>query len=169
MSVEKFAVHLRAAFAALAIASFVLPAQAQQPSAAAVAMAKEVLAMKGADKLFNPLVLGIVTRIKGTLLQTNLDLSKELDEVANKLARELTPRLGELNQFTANLYARQFTEDELKQIIAFYKSPIGKKVINLEPQILDQSMANADAWAVKMEQEVLDRFRAEMKKKGHNL
>ena len=70
---------------------------------------------------------------------------------------------------SAKLYAARFTEQELKDALAFYKSPLGKKVITEEPAILNQSMDNVDAWGGKFANEVMAKFRAEMKKKGHDL
>jgi len=169
MIADKFAVQMRAALVVAALTGLVWPAQAQQPSAAAVATAMQVIKLKGADRMFSPLVAGIISKIKDTLLQTNLTLSKDLNDVALKLAGDYNPRLAELTRYTAQLYASRFTEKELKEIAAFYRSPLGKKVIDQEPKILDQSMANADAWARKMEQEIFQKFRAEMKKKGHDL
>lgn len=174
MIADKFTAHVRAALIAAVFAGLVLPAQAQQPpakkpSAAAFALAMEVLTLKGADKMFAPLVPGIITNVKNILLQNNLNLSAELNEVAVRLAREYNPRLASLTRYSAQLYATRFTERELAQIVAFYKSPLGKKVIEAEPAVLEKSMAHANEWAKKMEQEILERFRAEMKKKGHNL
>ena len=38
------------------------------------------------------------------------------------------------------LYAEAFTEDELRQLIDFYKSPIGKKIISKVPELLQNGM-----------------------------
>jgi len=96
-------------------------------------------------------------------------LSRDLNEVAAKLRAELAPRAGELLDDGARLYASRFTEQELKDVLAFYKSPIGRKVVAQEPAILDRSAANMDAWASKFAEEVIAKFRAEMRKKGHEI
>lgn len=41
---------------------------------------------------------------------------------------------------TANLYARHFTADELRQITAFYKTPVGVKMLASMPQLMNESM-----------------------------
>jgi hypothetical protein len=69
----------------------------------------------------------------------------------------------------AKLYASRFTEQELKDILAFYKSPLGRKLIVEEPAILDQSMKNAQVWAENLSQEVIAKMRTEMKKRGHDI
>jgi hypothetical protein len=67
------------------------------------------------------------------------------------------------------MYAQRFTEQEIKDTLAFYKSPLGKKLLAEEPAFFDQSMAHAQDWANKLSEQVIARMRAEMKKKGHDL
>jgi uncharacterized protein len=139
------------------------------PSPAAVAMAKEVIVLKGAIGLWDTIVPGVVEQAKNTFLQMNPMLSRDLNEVSARLRSELAPRQAELVDEVARIYAARFTEPELKDVLAFYKTPVGRKVINEEPKVLDASMTHAQNWANKLSEEVLGKFRAEMKKKGHDL
>jgi hypothetical protein len=144
-------------------------AAAQQRSAAAVATAKEVITAKGAGALYSPVVSGVIERTKIVLLQTNPMLSKDLNEVAAKLHAELAPRNAEILNEVAKLYASRFTEQELKDTLAFYKSTLGRKLLTEEPAILDQSMKTAQTWAEGLSQEVIAKMRVEMKKRGHDI
>jgi hypothetical protein len=154
----------------LAIALGIGAADAQQqPSASAIATAKEVITAKGAAALYGPLVSGVIERTKSVFLQTNPMLSKDLNEVAAKLHNEYGGRSAEIINEVAKLYASRFTEQELKDTLAFYKSPLGRKLIVEEPAILDQSMKNAQTWAENLSQEVIAKMRAEMKKRGHDI
>jgi hypothetical protein len=47
--------------------------------------------------------------------------------------------MDKLIQETAEMYARQFTADELRQFAAFYKTPAGAKMATAMPQVLVQS------------------------------
>lgn len=145
------------------------PAQAQQPSANAIALAKEIITVKGGMSIYDPVVSQIIDRARSIFLQSNPMLSKDLSEVATKLQTELSPRAAELINDGAKLYAARFTEQELKDALTFYKSPLGRKIIAQEPVILDQSAANMDDWANKFAEEVIGKFRAEMRKKGHEI
>ena len=69
----------------------------------------------------------------------------------------------------ATLYATHFSEGELKQIVTFYQSPVGKKVLSLQPTVIDASMKFAQTWANKLSDEVVAKMREELKKKGHAL
>jgi len=102
-------------------------------------------------------------------LQTNPTLGKDLNEVAAKLRAEYATRTAEILNDAAKLYAARFKEQELKDALAFYKSPLGRKLLAEEPRILDESMRNAQIWADRLSEEVINRMRAEMKKRGHEI
>ncbi len=154
---------------ALALAVPIGSAAAQQPSASAVATAKELIAVKGAGAIYKPLVSGVIERAKTVFLQTNPMLGKDLTEVAAKLHADYAGRGVEVEDDFARIYASRFNEQELKDALAFYKTPLGKKLIAEEPAILDQSMKNAQNWANKLSEEIIGKMRAEMKKRGHDI
>jgi hypothetical protein len=139
-----------------------------KPSAAAIATAKEIVAIKGGDTLFGALIPNVIEQGKAMFEQQNPALSKDLTTVATKLRTELGPRIEEVNDEVAKAYASHFTESELKDMLTFYKSPIGRKMIAEEPKALAQGMNFAQQWAQKFSEEVLVKYRAEMKKMGHD-
>ena len=106
---------------------------------------------------------------KNFFMQTNPNLAKDLDAVAAKLAKEFEPRRAEMQQQLTQIYASHFTEQELKDALAFYKSPLGRKLIVEEPKALEEAMKAADDWSKKFAAEVDAKFRAEMKARGHNM
>lgn len=161
---------LRAAACAALLLSLCSYGQAQQkPSAAALETAKEIIAIKGGDSLFNAIIPGVIEQGKAMFEQQNPALNKDLTTVAAKLRTELGPRINEVNGEVARAYAAHFTESELKEMLAFYKSPLGRKMIAEEPKALAQAVNFAQDWAQKFSGEVLEKYRAEMKKLGHNL
>jgi len=158
----------RAALLGLALVA-AAAAQAQQPSPAALASARELMELKGVKSLVEPVVSGVIQQTTGTILQTNPGLTKDLQEVSTQLRNEYQPRVGEMTNEIVQLYAQRFSEQELKDAIAFYKSPAGKKMLAEEPRILDATYARLQQWAMQFQGEVMNRVRAEMKKRGHNL
>lgn len=155
---------------AAALCAFVPAAHAQsKPSAAAMADAHKLLELTGATQLFNPLIAGVVEQAKLLFLQQNPALGKDLNDVAADLRTQLAPRFSELTDEVAKIYAANFSEQELKAILAFYESPAGKKLLQRQPQVVDQSMKFAQSWANKLSEEVVAKMREEMKKKGHAL
>lgn len=144
------------------------PGYAQQPSAAAMATAKEFVTLSGATLIFSPLVSGVIEQSKILFLQQDPGLAKDLNEIAAKLRAELNPRLEELNIEMARAYATRFNETELKEIMAFYSSTTGKKLLVEQPQIAEQSLKFAQDWSIKLSDEVVAKMRDELKKRGRN-
>jgi hypothetical protein len=169
MMVHRLARGARAAALVLAIATFTGLAWAEEPTPSAVALAKELIVLKGSTQLWDAVVPGVIEQAKGVFLQTNPALGKELNQVAAQLRAEYAPRSTQLVDQVAQLYAQTFTEQELKDALAFYKSPLGRKMVTEEPEILDQSMRNAQNWANRLSEEVINKMRAEMKKRGHDI
>ena len=144
-------------------------ARAQAPSPGAIAAAKELVALKGGGSMFDPLVPGVIESAKNNFLPTNPQLAGPLTEVATQLHKEYAPKRAELLDLVATTYARHFTEAELKEIVAFYKTPAGKKMNAQEPAAIQESLTAAQQWANEFSDTVLQRFRTEMAKKGHKL
>jgi hypothetical protein len=164
---------LLAALVALALIGLARPAAAQTPaqppSPAAILVAKQIVELKGARQLFTPLVRGVVEKVKDQFMQTNFMWAKDLNEVAANLEKGYAPRVDELVDMAARIYASHFTEAELKQLLAFYQTPVGRKAITEEPKALDESMASGGQWGDNLADEVVVKIRDEMKKRGHDL
>jgi uncharacterized protein len=160
-----------ARLAPVAMIAFLLtaPAAAQPPSAVALSTARELVELKGGQSMFDPVIIGIVEQTKGALLQSSPQLSKDLNDVSAALRGEFAARRGELFAEAAKFYAQKFTEAELKDLLTFFKTPLGRKMVVQEPQALDDTFKFVEQWAPKLGEDVMNRFRAEMKKKGHNL
>jgi hypothetical protein len=164
---------LSAAGLALGLALTAMPAGAQQPakpaSPAAIAAAKEILAMKNASAMYASAVPNIVERTKETLLQANLNYQKDFNEVAVIVAQKLAGREKEIGEGMAKVYAGEFTEQELKDLVTFYKSPLGVKLLASEPKAIQLCMSYMNQWAQGFAEVVNGEFRAEMRKRGKEI
>jgi uncharacterized protein len=166
---------LSAAGLVLGLALAGVPASAQTPSGAppaspaAIAAAKEILAMKNANAMYANAVPNIVQRTKDALLQSNLNYQKDLNEVAVIVAQKLAGREKEIGDGMAKVYASEFTEQELKDLVVFYKSPLGQKLLSTEPKAIQMSMGYMNQWAQTFAETVNGEFRAEMRKRGKEI
>ncbi len=63
------------------------------------------------------------------------------------------------------IYHKYLTLEEIKGLIRFYKTPLGRKTISVMPKMTQESMQAGQAWAQsiapKLDQRVLDRFKKE--------
>ena len=146
------------------------PAPTLKPGTpAAIAAAKEILVMKNASAMYQAAVPNLVEQTKNTLMQSNLNLQRDLNEVAVIVAKNLAGREKEIGEGMAQIYANEFTEQELKDLVTFYKSPLGQKLLVTEPRAIQFSMSYMNQWAQQFAEVINGQFRAEMKKRGKDI
>jgi uncharacterized protein len=174
---------LSAAGLAVGLALTAVPAEAQQKNApaapastplkpaspGALAAAKEILAMKNASAMYANAVPNLVQQTKNVLLQSNLNYQKDLNEVAEIVAKNLAGREKEIGDGMAQVYANEFSEQELKDLVTFYKSPLGTKLLASEPRAIQFSMSYMNQWAQNFAEVINGQFRHEMKKRGKDI
>ncbi len=141
----------------------------KQPSPAALAAAKEILTMKNAGAMYASAVPNIVDQTKNALVQSNLNYQKDLNEVAVIVAKNLAGKEQEIGDGMARIYANEFSEQELKDLVTFYKSPLGQKLLANEPRAIQFSMSYMNQWGQVFAQTVNEQFRVEMKKRGKDI
>jgi hypothetical protein len=165
--------YILVALLALAAAGIAVPASAQAPakppSPGAMLLAKQIVDIKNVQGVFQPIVRGVVEKAKQLFMQTNFMWGKDLNEVAFSVEKQYQPRVSELVDESARIYATHFSEQELKDLLAYYQSPLGQKALVEEPKVLDESMEFAGNWADNLSQDVMAKMRAEMKKRGHDM
>ncbi len=168
--------HIRFLLAAIVAAAFLnvaVPARAQTPSANALAMAKEFVGIMGIGRQFEGIpnqLESITTRVilqsASLYLNSNPALMGDLKDIVDALVPEYQARSGEMPAEIIRLYATHFTEGELKDLLVFYKSPLGKKLIAENDAIGQLTAKRTDEWLGKFRQEIAERIRAELKKRG---
>jgi len=151
-----------------------VPAAAQQPappkpSPAAMALAKEIMDLKKINAIWSEYVPEIVGVVRNGLISQHMPLQKDVNEVAPAVAQQLAARGQEVRDGIAEIYASAFTEQELKDLVVFYKSPLGQKLITTEPNVVRASIDFRNAWGQKFTDTVVSGFRAELKKRGKDL
>jgi len=152
-----------------------LPASAQQAPAlkpaspGAIAAAKEILTLKNASAMYAAAVPNIVHQTKDSLLQANLNYQKDLNEVEVIVAQTLAGKEKEIGDGMAQIYASEFSEQELKDLVTFYKSALGQKLLSAEPRAIQFSMSFMNQWAQTFAETANAQFRAEMRKRGKQI
>ena len=145
------------------------PPALKQGTPTCMAAAREILGMKNAAGMYSQAVPNIVQQTKDQLLSTNLNYQKDLNEVAAIVAQKLAGREKEIGEGMAQIYCNEFTEKELVDLVAFYKSPLGQKLLAAEPRAIQYSMSYMNGWAQNFAEIVNGEFRAEMRKRGKQI
>jgi len=92
---------------------------------------------------------------------------RALDVMSAELSTYFKTKLGEPGQFldlVVPIYDQHFTLAELRQLVAFYESPIGKKAIGEMPAIMQESMAVGQRWGESLAPEIQERLVAALRR-----
>ena len=139
------------------------------PTAAQIQLARDIIDASGAARAFDSIIPSIMQQAYASFLQQNPDLQKPLVESITAIRGDFEKRQPEIVALMAQAYAGHFTEAELQELIGFYRSPTGKKLVTELPAVLEESFARAREWGAKVSEEFIAAVRAEMKKRGHTI
>jgi hypothetical protein len=142
------------------------PAAQAQPSAAHLAAARDVANLSGMARSFDAVLPRFGEAIRKNAV-TRPDLTKDLDDVLEKLKPELELQKQQMVNATARIFAANMSEQELKDTAAFFRSPSGQKYVVSQPAVLDEMVRQMEAWTRDVSEYVMVRVRAEMGKRGH--
>ncbi len=66
-------------------------------------------------------------------------------------------------ELTVPIYSRYLSAEDMQQLIAFYQSPVGQKLLQVQPQIVQDSMAAGGQWGRELARQILEK----LKEKGY--
>ncbi|UNK39541.1 DUF2059 domain-containing protein [Shinella sp. H4-D48] len=122
-------------------------AKAQDVTDDQIKAARAAIDAIGATSRFDNILPGLAARVKATFVQASPNYEAEINAVVDEQAIALAPRRADLEKEAATIYAKTFTQDELKAIADFYASPVGKKLLTDGPIATREVMKAAEIWA----------------------
>ena len=114
-------------------------AQAPAPSPDALAAAKELATMMGGDTV-GQMSAALTAQIWPNIEQQlgpKVDAAT-LTELRSQFEASLSNFTKEVMADSPAVYARHFTVEELRAMLAFYKSPVGQKALHTMPAVMTE-------------------------------
>ena len=141
----KFRLLLAGALAALVLVPAPLAAQTPAPDARKTAVIRELLdVLHAAD-----LMVGA--------MEANIPVQRAASSVTgippvfwDRLLDAARARRGELLEALVPIYARAYDLADLEALLTFYKSPLGQRVIELQPGLLQESTQAGQLWGERI-------------------
>jgi len=163
---------LRKLFCAALMAALISsqsPAQAQDKiDEAALAAATELVKASGMSKMLETMLPLISDQIIGLMVKVKPELKGQYDVFIREfLKTAMGDGREEVFREIAMLYARKFTADEINDVVAFYKSPTGIRMLELLPEIQAEATKIGQAWGGNVARQTLESLRAKLKEDGH--
>jgi len=142
---------------------------AQAPSPEALATARQLVAVARSADNVKTMLPSLVQALKSAIVQGRPQVEKDYDAIAPVLIETFSSRLGEFTETVAVIYATTFSVEEMNDIIAFYRTSTGQKLLAKTPTVLQQSMAAGGQFGARIGRELQSRLIEELRKKGHNI
>ncbi|PIE41159.1 MAG: hypothetical protein CSA49_04830 [Gammaproteobacteria bacterium] len=73
---------------------------------------------------------------------------------------------NELENLVIPVYQKYLSENEIKSLIEFYQSPVGRKIISVQPHIMQESMMIGQNWGRGIAQKVLHKLNSQAPSAG---
>ena len=145
------------------------PARAQSPSPESTAAAKELIDTINLANQFKNLAPVIMKNLKPAIVQGRSDVDRDYDAMMPVVLEAFQARIGELTDALAIIYSSNFSAEELRAVIAFYKTPVGQKFLQKQPLLVQQSMTAGQKFGRSVAADMQKRMIEELRKKGHTL
>jgi hypothetical protein len=144
-------------------------ASAQAPAPEVMRAARSLVGtMKLADQ-YRALLPAILLRLKPVVTQERPEIERDYDAMAAMIGDTYTPFYNEMVEDAATLYASNFTIDEIHQIDAFYRLPVGQKLLERSQGLAQQATQIGQDVGQKAAEALRLRLTEALRQKGHKL
>jgi uncharacterized protein len=134
---------------------------------AALQKAVELLQASGAQAAFEQLIPRVTQQVGLLAEQINPGEGKQVNELMQtKFLPRILERSHEFTELIAEVYAKHFTMAELDQLIEFYNTPVGRKLVQEQPQMMTEAMGLGQRWGQAVASEVMQEIAPEFDKRG---
>jgi len=124
--------------------------------------ARKLAEMNGMTAIMTAQAESLVGFVRAAITQANPRQGTEIEDVIEQfVAPTVQKNTPALLDATTQLYAAAFTREEIAQMIAFYETPVGQKIIKTQSQLQQSVVAAGVDWGKR----VLSEMGPELKKK----
>jgi len=92
--------------------------------------------------------------------------ARAYDIVRDEVNTLVNEEIGSFIAYVLPIYHRYFTLDEIREMVAFYESAVGRKVVQVMPSMMQESMAAGQQWAQGLEAKLVKRLEARFEAEG---
>lgn len=157
--------------AALLVLVLALPAPGYSDDLSAEKSAdiERLLEMTGALAIGQQMSAAVVGQMTQALRHTRPDMPQRvLDVLADEVNAVIGENLAGLKDLMIPLYHKHFTRSEIEEMIRFYSTGLGQKVIRVMPMLVSESMQAGQQWGQTLSPLIEQRIKARLKSEGYD-
>jgi hypothetical protein len=135
------------------------PAMAQSPNEdAKITLTRQVMTELGGEATISAVMENVAKAMASGMIKDHPDQAAALNDLVasamHDISAAVAPRMAE---DAVHMYANNFDEQQLKDILAFYRTPTGKVLLAKLPEISRQSGVNATKYVPTIQVMMMDR------------
>lgn len=139
---------------------------AQELSPDHLALAREYVELTDNGQIFEVALIETGIATMRTIIAQNPEITDEVSDAIGNVIENYSTRKDELFGQFARVYALRFTEAELREIVAFYRSDVGSKLAEQNPQANQELTAVMRVYQSNLNTEFFAQVRAELRANG---
>jgi hypothetical protein len=161
--------RLLAAFAVLAALSVApavtLPASAQKSTKEQDI--RTLIELSGAARIATQMVNAMMPQMRDLILKMRPEISKaHLDLLLGEFTQVFAQSAPKFVETMVPLYEQRFTQQEIRDVVAFYRTPTGQKMLAELPGLMNDGMRIGQQWGQAVAQLAVQRIQTRIKELG---
>jgi hypothetical protein len=130
-------------------------------------LSEQLLDLAGVKVMVTQLLDQVTPGLTRLVQQANPGKEAAVNEVMTGFIwPKMKERLPEMIHEGAIMYTKHFTIDELTQLVSFYQSPVGRKLVREQPAMSLELGHIGQAWAQAVAVQAIQQYSDEFKKRG---
>ncbi|MGP9823581.1 DUF2059 domain-containing protein [Ectopseudomonas khazarica] len=89
-----------------------------------------------------------------------------IDMLPGEVMAVFAENSGELQEMMIDIYHQHLSDEEIRELLTFYSSDIGRKIIRLMPAMAAQSMQVGQQWGESLGPQIEARIKARLQQQG---
>lgn len=131
--------------------------------------ARELIDLTGVTNSLDGIYDEFGERTRQIVGVTRPEMVKDMNEIIVALKPEADKKNAEIAATAAEIFARKMPEADIKEVVAFFKSPVGQRYSKARPLAIEELYAKLEVWSLQTSNYLFDRFMLEMRKRGHQM
>lgn len=134
---------------------------ARADDASRLKLAREIVVVTHTADNMRKIMPTVMGQVRTMLIQQHAGDKKMIDAVLNRSTQHIDEQIDGFVDLAAEVYAREFTEEDLQALLAFDHTPAGQHLIEKQPVIAQAMMVTGQKWGQLVAKQAIDEISKE--------
>ncbi len=128
---------------------------ARADDASRLALARDLVAVTHTVDNTRKMMPTFMGQMRDMLVKMDPTHTKDIEVILQRSSQKLDSQLASFADLAAEVYAREFSEEDLQAVLAFDKTPAGQHLIDKQPEISQAMVKVGQQWGQMVAQQVI--------------